>query len=207
LHKKQSGGSGQYARVVGYIEPLDADDESNVVFENGIIGNAIPPEYIAACEKGVNDAIQKGWLVGHPVNRIRVVINDGQAHAVDSSELAFRTAMVQAIRQAFNKASPCILEPVMSVEVEIPNEFQGNTIAELNRRRGMIQSSESDEISTVVRCDVPLQNMFGFSTDLRSSTQGKGEFTMEYKMHDVVARDVQEKLIDEYVKAQAAKNK
>lgn len=207
LHRKQSGGSGQYARVVGYIEPLDDPDAKDVEFVNDIIGNAIPPEYIAACEKGTKEAVQKGWLVGHPVQRMRVVINDGQAHSVDSSELAFKTAMVQAIRQAFMKADPCILEPVMSVEVEVPNEFQGTAIAEVNRRRGMINSSDADEMSTVVRCDVPLQNMFGFSTDLRSSTQGKGEFTMEYKTHDLVTRDVQEKLVAEHEKAMAAKNK
>ncbi|RLN71014.1 hypothetical protein BBJ28_00013985, partial [Nothophytophthora sp. Chile5] len=216
LHKKQSGGSGQFARVVGYIEPIGEEEAEEMVakgntaaveFENDIIGNAIPPEYIAACEKGVRDAIQKGWLIGHPVQRLRVVINDGQTHSVDSSELAFRTAMVQAIRQSFLKAQPCILEPVMSVEVEVPNEFQGTAIAEVNRRRGLINSSDADDMHTVVRCDVPLQNMFGFSTDLRSSTQGKGEFTMEYRNHGVVMRDMQEKLVSEYEKAQAAKHK
>jgi elongation factor G len=207
LHKKQSGGSGQYARVVGYIEPLEDPESHGVEFSNDIVGNAIPPEYIAACEKGMNEAVQKGWLLGHPVQRLRVVINDGQAHSVDSSELAFKTAMVQAIRQAFMKADPCILEPVMSVEVDVPNEFQGTVIAEINRRRGMINSSDADELATVIRCDVPLQNMFGFSTDLRSSTQGKGEFTMEYKTHDVVTRDVQEKLVVEYQKQLAAKAK
>lgn len=210
LHRKQSGGSGQYARVVGYIEPIEDEDEAashGVEFVNDIVGNAIPPEYIAACEKGTYEAVQKGWLIGHPVQRLRVVINDGQAHSVDSSELAFKTAMVQAIRQAFVKANPCVLEPVMSVEVEVPNEFQGTAIAEVNRRRGMINSSDADELHTVIRCDVPLQNMFGFSTDLRSSTQGKGEFTMEYKAHDFVTRDVQEKLVADYQKEQAAKTK
>ncbi|KDO24663.1 translation elongation factor G [Saprolegnia parasitica CBS 223.65] len=211
LHKKQSGGSGQYARVTGYVEPISDEEieagEAPVQFQNDIIGNAIPPEYIQACEKGVNDAVAKGWLLGHPITRLRVVITDGQAHAVDSSELAFRTAMVQAIRAAFTKANPSVLEPLMTVEVDVPNEFQGGIIAELNRRRGMIQSSEADETTTVIRADVPLQNMFGFSTDLRSSTQGKGEFTMEYKTHDFVARDAQEKLVAEYQKELAAKNK
>jgi len=209
LHRKQSGGSGQYARVVGYIEPIEDGDEDSppVEFVNDIVGNAIPPEYIAACEKGTMEAVQKGWLIGHPVQRLRVVINDGQAHSVDSSELAFKTAMVQAIRQAFVKADPCVLEPVMAVEVEVPNEFQGTAIAEVNRRRGLINSSDADELQTVIRCDVPLQNMFGFSTDLRSSTQGKGEFTMEYKAHDFVTRDVQEKLMADYQKELAAKSK
>ncbi|RHY02017.1 hypothetical protein DYB25_000206 [Aphanomyces astaci] len=211
LHKKQSGGSGQYARVTGYCEPISQEEldegEAPIQFVNDIIGNAIPPEYIMACEKGVGDAVQKGWLLGHPITRLRVVITDGQAHAVDSSELAFRTAMVQAIRSAFAKGSPSVLEPMMTVEVDIPNEYQGGIIAEINRRRGMIQSSEADDVSTVVRADVPLQNMFGFSTDLRSSTQGKGEFTMEYKTHDFVARDAQEKLVAEYQKALEAKKK
>lgn len=205
LHKKQSGGSGQYARVVGYIEPMDESEPTKNEFVNDIIGNAIPPEYIAACEKGVADASGKGWMVGHPLQRVRVVLNDGQAHAVDSSELAFRTAMVQAIRQAFNKANPAILEPVMAVEVEVPNEFQGSIIGELNRRRGVIQNSESDETKTIVKCDVPLQSMFGFSTDLRSATQGKGEFTMEYKKHSYVTRDIQEKLVQEYSEKNNAK--
>lgn len=207
LHKKQSGGSGQFARVIGYIEPLEPSEEGpDVEFVNNIIGNAIPPEYIAACEKGVKEASQKGWLIGHPLTRIRAVITDGQAHSVDSSELAFKTAMIQAVRHAFQKANPTILEPVMAVEVEVPNEFQGTVISELNKRRGLIQTSDADEMVSIVKADVPLQNMFGFSTDLRSLTQGKGEFTMEYKTHDSVTRDVQEELTSEYQKELANDN-
>jgi len=198
LHKKQSGGSGQFARVVGYVEPIEDDHCAQNEFVNDIIGNAIPPEYITACEKGVHDAVEKGWLVGHPLQRLRVVLTDGQAHAVDSSELAFRTAMVQAIRTAFHSAMPSILEPIMAVEVEVPTEFQGAIVGDLNRRRGMIQSSESDSTHTLVKCDVPLQQMFGFSTDLRSATQGKGEFSMEYKVHQHVTKDVQEQLVSDY---------
>lgn len=203
LHRKQSGGSGQFARVVGYIEPLERteDNASGIEFVNDIIGNAIPPEYITACEKGVQDAAKKGWLIGHPIQHLRVVLNDGQSHSVDSSEMAFRAAMVQAIRHAFTKANPCILEPTMSVEVDVPSEFQGTAIAEINRRRGLINNTDSDEYGTVIRCDVPLQNMFGFSTDLRSSTQGKGEFSMEYKSHESVPRDIQESLTSDYQKA------
>nr|CCA22142.1 predicted protein putative [Albugo laibachii Nc14] len=202
LHRKQSGGSGQFARVAGYIEPLEKseDNASGIEFVNDIIGNAIPPEYITACEKGMQDAAKKGWLIGHPIQHLRVVLNDGQSHSVDSSEMAFRAAMVQAIRHAFTKANPCILEPTMSVEVEVPSEFQGTAIAEINRRRGLINNTDSDEYGTVIRCDVPLQNMFGFSTDLRSSTQGKGEFSMEYKSHESVPRDVQENLAADYQK-------
>lgn len=151
-----------------------------------------------ACEKGAKDAVKKGWLVGHPIEGLRICLTDGQHHAVDSSELAFRSAMVQAIRQAFHNAKPVVLEPVMTVEVDIPTEFQGNIIAEINRRRGLILNSESDDVSTTVHCDVPLQNMFGFSTDLRSATQGKGEFSMEFRSHAPVTRDIQEKLMAEY---------
>ena len=153
------------------------------------------------------DAVGKGWLVGHPLERIRVVLTDGQSHAVDSSELAFRTAMVQAIRTAFQEANPTVLEPVMLVEVEVPTEFQGSIVGDLNRRRGMIQSSENDATHTIVKCDVPLQNMFGFSTDLRSATQGKGEYSMEYKQHSYVTRDIQEKLMKEYQDELAKRHK
>lgn len=200
-HKKQTGGSGQFAKVSGYLEPIEDEASTECEFVNDIVGNAIPPEYIAACEKGVNDAKVKGWLVGHPIQRMRVVLEDGQSHAVDSSELAFRTCMVQAIRHAFKTSEPTILEPLMAVEVEVPNEFQGAAVGDLNRRRGVIQSTESDSTHTLIKIDVPLANMFGYSTQLRSATQGKGEFTMEYKMHQYVMRDVQEKLCDEYKKS------
>ena len=215
LHKKQSGGSGQYGRVVGYIEPLEKkeveldengdeieDDEpqANFEFVNGIIGNAIPPEFINAVEKGFNDAMTKGSLIGHPVQSVRVVLTDGQAHVVDSSEMAFRIAARDAFKETVPMATPKILEPVMRVEVEAPEEFQGVIVGGLNRRKGIIQNTELKDEGTYVSVlyDVPLADMFGYSTELRSATQGKGEFTMEYSEHSPVPKDTQSDLIKEY---------
>eukprot|EP00943_MAST-04B_sp_MAST-4B-sp1_P009837 g9837.t1 len=197
LHKKQTGGSGQFGKVIGYIEPIGDDEEieENFVFENQMIGNNIPPEYITAVEKGFEEATNKGPLIGHQVQKVRVVLQDGAAHAVDSSEMAFKLASQYAFREAVHGANPSILEPVMQVEVEVPVEFQGAVIAGLNRRKGLIQSNETREDYSIVVADVPLAEMFGYSTDLRSSTQGKGEFTMEYKTHSPVMRDTQADLI------------
>jgi len=208
LLKKQSGGQGQYARVIGYIEPLSKDDiaadESSGStlneFDNQCTGTNIPPEYYPSCAKGMNDAMVEGALIGAEVQGLRCVLQDGAAHQVDSSDMAFRTAMAYAIRDTMIKAKPAILEPIMNVEVEIPTEFQGGVVATLNKRNGMIQSCEVNEEGggTRIVCDVPLASMFGFSTELRSSTQGKGEFTMEYLRHDPVMRDVQESLVKKH---------
>ena len=136
-----------------------------------------------------------------------MVLTDGQAHQVDSSEMAFKTAMRDALKGSFNSAQPKILEPVMSVEVEVPSDFQGAAIAGLNKRKGMIQSNEVMNEAAVVRCDVPLANMFGYSTELRSATQGKGEFTMAYKDHLPVPSDVQETLVKEHAQRQQEEQK
>ena len=204
LHKKQTGGSGQYAKVIGYIEPLTENEmnesgEANQ-FENKCTGTNIPPEYYTSCEKGMNDAVTEGALVGCEVEGLRVVLQDGASHAVDSSDMAFRTAMTNAIRDAMRKASPSILEPMMSVEVEIPSEFQGTVVAGLNRRMGLIQSSDMNDDGSGMKivAEVPLSNMFGYSTEIRSQTQGKGEFTMEYLKHLPVAKNIQEELQQKY---------
>jgi elongation factor G len=220
LHKKQSGGSGQYGRVVGYVEPLseeelkalnassssgnESDKTNNIVFENGIIGNAISPGYILACDKGFKEAAQTGGLIGHPVEGMRVVLTDGASHAVDSSEMAFKLAALSAFRQVYEKAKPKILEPVMQVEITVPSEFQGTVIGNVNRRKGTIQDSVADGDDVIVTCVVPLKNMFGYSTELRSMTQGKGEFTMEYAQHQPVSQDVQAELCAEYGKTRKA---
>merc|ERR1712232_1537963 len=202
LLKKQSGGQGQYARVIGYIEPLTDTEESSTLneFDNQCTGTNIPPEYYQSCAKGMNDAMAEGALIGAEVQGLRCVLQDGAAHAVDSSDMAFRSCMAYAIRDTMIKAKPAILEPIMNVEVEIPTEFQGSVVAALNKRNGMIQSCEVNEDGGGPRivCDVPLASMFGFSTELRSSTQGKGEFTMEYLRHDPVARDAQESLVKKH---------
>jgi len=199
LHKKQSGGSGQFAKVIGYIEPME-DGISTNEFDNRVIGTNIPPEYIPSCGKGMNDAMQKGALVGCEVEGVRVVLEDGQSHAVDSSDMAFRICMANAIRSAMTTAQPSVLEPIMKVDIDVPTEFQGTVIAELSKRMGMIETSEASEDGSGVTISamVPLSKMFGYSTQLRSMTQGKGEFTMEYETHSPVSRDIQEDLIAEY---------
>jgi elongation factor G len=204
LHKKQTGGSGQYAKVVGYIEPMTEEEVKELgkpnEFKNKCIGTNIPPEYYPSCEKGMNDAMHEGSLVGCEVEGIRVVLQDGASHAVDSSDMAFRICMANAIRDTMKKAQPSVLEPVMTVEVEIPSEFQGAVTASLSKRMGMIQSSDMNDDGSGLKLEaqVPLANMFGYSTELRSLTQGKGEFTMEYFKHTPVPRNVQEELMDKY---------
>jgi elongation factor G len=182
-HKKQTGGAGQFGKVVGYIEPLEEDAEEEFIFENHLLGNSIPPEYVSAVEKGFREAVTKGSLIGMPVGKVRVVLQDGAAHSVDSSELAFKTAAIYAFRSAYMGANPSVLEPIMNVDVEIPGEFQGTVVGSLNKRKGLIAASDNVDGFTRIKCEVPLANMFGYSTDLRSQTQGKGEFSMEYIKH------------------------
>jgi len=195
-HKKQTGGSGQYAKVMGYIEPIDADEEGVGLdgetgperneFVNNLSGNNVPPEYVVAIQKGFVDACAEGACVGSPLQGTRFVICDGQAHAVDSSELAFRTATVQATRIAMKAAAAQVLEPTMKVEVEFPTEFQASVISTLNKRRAMIEGVQSNDGYSTVNGTCPLKSMFGYSTDLRGCTEGKGEFSMEYETHSPV---------------------
>jgi len=211
LHKKQSGGSGQFARVIGYMEPLDEEDIKRGIefkFENHVVGTNIPPEFIPSCEKGAKAACEKGVLAGYPLSGVRVVITDGQAHTVDSNDLAFQLAMQYAIRDGVKASKPQILEPIMSVEVSAPSEFQGVIMGGLNRRGGLIMGTELNDDGSLVtiQADVSLALMFGYSTDIRSSTQGKGEFSMEYKQHLPVPKDTQEELIKKYHVTQAEEN-
>jgi elongation factor G len=177
VHKKQTGGAGQFARVIGSIEP---SAEGPYEFVNEVRGGRIPREFIAACDKGFRAALRKGELVGFPVIGVRVVLSDGAFHEVDSSDMAFQAAAQGAFRQAYRKAKPQILEPVMRVSVEGPSEFAGAVFASVNQRRGVIVSSVEDGIFARVDAEVPLSDMFGYSTVLRSLTQGKAEFTMEF---------------------------
>lgn len=202
-HKKQTGGSGQFARVGGFIEPLPADAVENYEFVDDIVGGVIPREYIPACDKGFKESILEGSLIGQPVVRVRVTINDGASHAVDSSEMAFKTAAIMAFREAYSAAKPTILEPIMKLEVSVPDEFQGSVIGQLNQRRGVIMGTDSDAGYVTVECEVPLSEMFGYSTDLRSATQGKGEFSMEFKKYQPVPRNIQEEMIKEHQKKRA----
>jgi elongation factor G len=193
-HKKQTGGSGQYAKINGIMEPIPDDDE-NYIFENLVKGGNIPTEYIPSCDKGFQTAMQKGSLLGFPVVNVKMTVVDGSAHAVDSSDQAFQTAALMGFREAYKKAGPIILEPIMKVVVEGPNEFQGNIFGSINQRRGMIIASQEEGVNCSVEAEVPLSEMFGYSTTLRSSTQGKAEFTMEFAKFAKVPQSISEELI------------
>lgn len=196
LLRKQTGGSGQFAHVAGKIEPY----QEGFVFENKIVGGAIPKEYIPACEKGFRDAINSGLLIGYPVSGVKVILEDGSYHREDSSELAFRTAARLAFEQAFRKANPIILEPIMLVEAETPNEYVGRVQGDISSRRGLLLGSETMQGYAVIRAEVPMKEMFGYSTDLRSITAGQANFTMEFAEYRQVPLTVQQQLVASGVK-------
>ena len=191
-HKKQTGGAGQFGRVAGHLEPVsDVDFE----FENRITGGAIPTAYIPACEKGFRSCLSKGPKMGFPVTGVRAVIDDGASHSVDSSDKAFQAAARGAFKEAYAKSKPVIHEPIMKVVVETPTEFQGAVMGLLNQRRGIIVGTQEDGPMCAVEAQVPLAEMFGFSTVLRSSTQGKAQFTMEFLTYKKVPAQVEEELL------------
>ncbi|MEW6666993.1 MAG: elongation factor G [Thermodesulfobacteriota bacterium] len=199
-HKKQTGGAGQYGRVAGFMEP----SESGVYeFVNEVKGGAIPTQFIPAVDKGFQSCLQKGLFLGFPVLGVKVTVNDGQSHAVDSSELAFKQAAVGGFRQAYQKAGPIVLEPIMKLAVECPSDFQGNVMATINQRRGLIMSSTEDGVFTTIEAEVPLAEMFGYATALRSVTQGKAEFTMEFARY----AKVPDSMVEELRKSRAEQKK
>jgi elongation factor G len=204
IHKKQTGGSGQYAKVAGFFEP--APEGVNYEFVNEIVGGVIPKEFHASCDKGFQTAIQRGTLIGFPVVGVRACINDGGWHAVDSDDRAFQIAARTAFREAYTKCGPVVLEPIMRVVVETPQEFSGTVLGTLNKRRGMIISNENQTTTATIEAEVPLGEMFGYSNDLRSSTQGKAEFSMEFKKYAQVPRQVQETLVKEYEQKRKEEN-
>jgi len=191
IHKKQTGGSGQYGRVAGFMEP---NEEGTYAFVNQIKGGAIPTEYIPAVDKGFQSCLAKGLALGFPVVGMKITINDGKSHSVDSSELAFTQAAIGAFKQAYLKAGPVILEPIMKVAVEGPSEFQGNVMGSINQRRGVIISATEDGSFTAIEAEVPLSEMFGYATILRSLTQGKAEFTMEFSRYMKLPESLAEEL-------------
>jgi elongation factor G len=197
-HKKQTGGSGQYGKVAGFIEPLPAEHPTGFEFVDDITGGSIPREFIPACEKGFREAVKKGPLIGFPIVGVKCTINDGASHPVDSSEIAFRTAALMGFREAYLNAKPTILEPIMRVEIQFPEEFQGAVLGQINQRRGTIVSTEKQEGFVQAMAEVPLNDMFGYSTDLRSSTQGKGEFTMEFQKYAEMPKQQREAMIAEF---------
>jgi elongation factor G len=198
-HKKQTGGSGQFGRVAGFIEPME---EGEYEFVDKIVGGSVPREYIPSCDKGFQKCLDKGALVGAHVTGVRCTITDGASHAVDSSDIAFQLAAIGGFKEAYTKAKPMIMEPIMKVAAEGPSEFQGSIMGSLNQRRGIIIGTNEEDAYTVIEAEVPLSEMFGYSTDLRSLTQGKAEFTMEFAAYRQVPKSVAEELI---AKAQKSK--
>jgi elongation factor G len=190
-HKKQTGGAGQYGRVAGFMEPCEEEFE----FVNKITGGRIPTQYIPACEKGFAACMTKGPKLEFPVTGVRVTIDDGAFHAVDSSEMAFQAAARGAFLEGYMKAKPVIKEPIMKVVIETPNEFQGSCMGLINQRRGIIQGSQEEGVMSVIESQVPLSEMFGFSTVLRSATQGKAQFTMEFSSYKQVPQSIAEEII------------
>ena len=202
-HKKQTGGAGQFARVAGFFEPAES---GLFEFHNKTKGGVIPIEYIPSCEKGFAEAMKKGTLIGSPIVGVKAVVNDGSSHAVDSSDQAFQTASLQAFRSFYEKSKPVVLEPIMKVSVEVPSDFQGNVFASLNQRRGIIVSSAEDNKISVVDAEVPLSEMFGYSTVLRSLTQGQASFTMEFEKYGRVPQSITEELREEFLKQRRSGN-
>ena len=194
-HKKQSGGSGQFGKVEGYVEPLE---DGEFEFQNEVRGGNIPTEFIPSVEKGVRLALEKGRLIGYPITGVRFVLQDGQSHTVDSSDNAFQIAGRKAFREVFPKAKPVVLEPVMKLEVESPGEFQGAILKTVMQRRGTVIGTTEEDGFCRLEAEVPLAEMFGYATDLRSCTQGKAEFSMEFSRYLRVPAEVQSELVKKF---------
>lgn len=192
-HKKQSGGSGQYAEVKIIFEPLDRNE--GVVFENKVVGGSVPKEYIPAVEKGIKVQADTGVLAGFPTVDFKYTLVDGKYHDVDSSALAFEIAAKACFREGMKKASPVILEPIMDVEITTPQDHVGDVVGDLNRRRGMIQNQESSGSTIIVRAQVPLKEMFGYISNLRSMTKGRASFTMQFHHYDPVPRNIADEIM------------
>jgi elongation factor G len=190
---RQSGGRGQYGHVVINVLPQKPGD--GYVFDNKCVGGSIPKEYIGSVDKGIQESLGSGVLAGFPVVDIKVELIDGSYHEVDSSEMAFKIAGSMAIKEGLRKATPVLLEPMMAVEVVTPEEFMGDVIGDLNRRRGHIDNMEPRGNAQVVRAKVPLSEMFGYSTDLRSKTQGRAVYSMQFKAYEQVPKSVAEEII------------
>jgi len=201
-HKKQTGGSGQYAHVIGKMVPLGEEAETDYAFENNVTGGRIPTEYIPSVDKGFQMARAKGPLGGFEITGVKMILDDGTHHAVDSSDLAFQICARDAFRTTFLRAKPVLLEPIMRVEVETPTGLQGGVTGDLLARRGLIHGTEIKGVSTVLTAEVPLANMFGYATDLRSLTQGQATFSMEFGCYRRTPASVQEEVLAQIKKQQ-----
>ena len=191
---KQSGGRGQYGHVWLKLEPLARG--AGYEFENKVAGGTVPREFIPAIEKGALEAITSGVLLGSPVVDIKVIVYDGSYHDVDSSEIAFKMATKMAFKTGMEKASPVLLEPIMQVEVDTPDDHMGDVIGDLSSRRGKILGMTAKGTAQIINAEVPLGEMFGYATDLRSMTKGRAGYTMEFKLYQEVPRNVQEALVE-----------
>ena len=203
-HKKQTGGSGQYAHIVGDLAPMPEESEENFEFENKVVGGRIPREYIPSVEKGFRMSMEKGPIAGFPIVGVKATLADGSYHDVDSSDMAFQLCARTGFREAFLKTKPVLLEPIMKLEVEVPSDFQGAVTGELNKRRGLIVSTETVGNSSTIIAEVPLAETFGYSTDLRSATQGQGVFSMEFFKYRPMPANVQKEVVEERRQAELA---
>ena len=203
-HKKQTGGSGQYAHIVGDLAPMPEESEENFEFENKVVGGRIPREYIPSVEKGFRMSMEKGPIAGFPIVGVKATLADGSYHDVDSSDMAFQLCARTGFREAFLKTKPVLLEPIMKLEVEVPSDFQGAVTGELNKRRGLIVSTETVGNSSTIIAEVPLAETFGYSTDLRSATQGQGVFSMEFFKYRPMPANVQKDVVEERRQAELA---
>jgi elongation factor G len=190
---RQSGGKGQYGHVVIELEP--GETGSGFEFVSKIVGGSVPKEYINPAEQGMKEACESGIIAGYPLIDVKATLVDGSYHDVDSSEMAFKIAGSMAIKEGVQKASPVLLEPMMKVEVEVPEDFMGNVIGDLNSRRGQIEGQAMEEGISKVTAKVPLAEMFGYATDIRSKTQGRGIFSMEFSHYEEVPRNVAEAIV------------
>jgi elongation factor G len=193
-HKKQSGGAGQFAKVKIIFEPLPSDTKENFIFESKVVGGRVPKEYIPGVEKGLESAKETGFLAGYPVVRLKTSLMDGAYHDVDSSVLAFEIAARSAFREAMEKAGAIILEPIMKVEVVTPEEYMGDVIGDINSRRGQIQNLEGRDVAQVITAKVPLAAMFGYVNSLRSLSQGRASYSMEFDSYEPVPAAVAEEI-------------
>ncbi len=201
-HKKQTGGSGQFAHIVGTFEPLPEDAPEDFEFEENIVGGRIPKQYIPSIAKGLRDCLAKGPVAEFPVVGLRVTVDDGSYHEVDSSDKAFQICAQGCFRETFPKTKPVLLEPIMKVEIECPEAFQGTIAGDVTSRRGIITSTEIREGISLISTEVPLSETFGYATDLRSMTQGQGTFTMELSCYRRTPSSLQEVIVAERKRAQ-----